>query len=183
MATNPSDPVARVYAAALYEVAREKGIVGEVYAGLKAVMDAYQEKSFKDFFTSPRVPREVKQRGLRAALTGKVTTEVLNFLMLLTEKSRESLLDNIFNSFAVYRDEAENRAHAWVEAGSEFDQSEKDALVKALSAASGGKEVVLHYEYKPEMLGGAKVRMGDLLVDTSLRTRLGNLSRAIAEGL
>ncbi len=183
MATNPSDPVARVYAAALYEVAREKGIVGDVFAGLSAVMDAYQDKSFKDFFTSPRVPREVKQRGLGAALNGKVKVEVLNFLMLLVEKSREPLLDNIFNAFAVYRDEAENRAHAWVEAGSEFSQAEKDDLVKALSAASGGKDVVLHYEYKPEMLGGAKVRLGDLLIDTTLRTRLANLSRAIAESV
>lgn len=181
MATNPSDPVARVYAAALYEVAREKGIVGDVYAGLKAVMDAYQDKGFKDFFTSPRVPREVKQRGLEAALGGRVKAEVLNFLKLLTEKSREPLLDNIFNAFAVYRDEAENRAHAWVEAGSEFSQAEKDELVKALSGASGGKDIVLHYEHKPELLGGARVRLGDLLVDTTLRTRLNNLSRAIAE--
>ncbi|MBX3474137.1 MAG: ATP synthase F1 subunit delta [Planctomycetes bacterium] len=183
MATNPSDPVARVYAAALYEVAREKGIVGDVYAGLQAVMGAYQDKSFRDFFTSPRVPREVKQRGLVAALKGRIATEVLNFLMLLTEKSREPLLDNIFNAFTVYRDEAENRAHAWVETGSEFTDQEQAELRAALAQASGGKDVVLHYEHKPELLGGARVRLGDLLVDTTLRTRLNNLARSIAESV
>jgi F-type H+-transporting ATPase subunit delta len=180
MATNPSDPVARVYAAALYEVAREKGLVGDVYAGLKAVMGAYQDKQFKDFFTSPRVPREVKNKGLAAALHGRVPQEVLNFLMLLVQKSREPLLDNIFNAFSIYRDEAENRAHAFVESGTDFNQAERDELVAALRQASGGKNVVLHFEHKPELLGGAKVRLGDLLVDTTLRTRLSKLARAVA---
>ncbi|MBE7492248.1 MAG: ATP synthase F1 subunit delta [Planctomycetes bacterium] len=183
MATNPSDPVARVYAAALYEVARDRGIVGDVYAGLKAVMGAYQDKDFRDFFTSPRVPREVKQRGLSSALSGKVKPEVLNFLLVLVDKSREPLLDNIFNAFAVYRDQAENRAHAWVESGTDFSQAEKDELVRTLSAASGGKEIVLHFEHKPDLLGGARVRLGDLLVDTTLRTRLNHLARAIAESV
>lgn len=183
MATNPSDPVARVYAAALYAVAREKSIVGDVYAGLSAVMDAYQDKGFRDFFTSPRVPREVKQRGLNAALGGRVRPEVLNFLLVLVDKSREPLLDNIFNAFTIHRDQAENRAHAWVEAGTDFNQAEKDDLVRALAAASGGKEVVLHFEYNPDLLGGTKVRLGDLLLDTTLRTRLNNLARAITQAV
>jgi len=181
MATNPSDPVARVYAAALYEVAKEKGIVGDVYAGMAAIVGAYDDKSFRDFFTSPRVPRELKQKALRAALADRINPELMNFLFVLVAKGREPLLDNIFNAFAVYRDEAENRAHAWVEAGSDMSAQEQEDLRKALSSASGGKEVVLHYEHKPEMLGGAKVRLGDLLVDTTLRTRLGNLARALAE--
>lgn len=182
MATNPSDPVARVYAAALYEVAREKGIVGEVYGGLQAVLGAYQDKQFRDFFTSPRVPREVKQKGLGAALQDKVAPQVLNFLMLLIQKGREPLLDNIFNAFAVYRDEAENRAHAFVESGTNFDAAELEELRKALGQASGGKEIELHFEHRPELIGGAKIRMGDLLIDTSLSTRLARLARSIHEG-
>jgi F0F1-type ATP synthase delta subunit len=52
--------------------------------------------------------------------------------------------------------------------------------VVSLRQASGGKNVVLHFEHKPELLGGAKVRLGDLLVDTTLRTRLSKLARAVA---
>lgn len=182
MATNPSDPVARVYAAALYEVARERKIVGDVFAGLEAVLGAWQDKQFRDFFTSPRVPREVKNKGLSAALQGRVPAEVLNFLLVLVQKSREPLLDNIFNAFSIYRDEAENRAHAFVQAGTDFSQPEKDELVAALRAASGGKNVVLHFEHRPDLIGGARVRLGDLLVDTTLRTRLNKLARAVAEG-
>lgn len=182
MATNPSDPVARVYAAALYEVARANGSVGEVYAGLHAVLGAYQDKAFRDFFTSPRVPGEVKRKGLTTALGGRVRPELLNFLFVLVEKGREPLLDNIFNAFCVYRDEAENRAHAFVEAGSAFSDGELEDLRKALSAASGGKEVVVHYTHKPDLIGGAKIRLGDLLVDTTLRTRLSNLARSMAQG-
>ena len=182
MATNPSDPVARVYASALYEVAREKGMVGDVYAGLEAVLGAYSDKAFKDFFTSPRVPREVKFRGLNAALQGKVSLEVLNFLKVLVQKGREPLLDNIFSAFGIYRDEAENRAHAFVEAGTEFTQAELDELRRSLSTASWGKDVVLHFQHRPELIGGAKIRLGDLLIDTTLRSRLGKLARSISGG-
>lgn len=66
MATNQSDPVARVYAVALYETARDKGIVGDVQKGIAVLMEAWNDKTFRDFFTSPRVPRAAKIRGMEA---------------------------------------------------------------------------------------------------------------------
>lgn len=182
MATNPSDPVARMYAVALYETAHEKGKVGEVIEGLESVHGAWQDKSFRNFFTSPRVPRDTKMAGMDEALKGRVADEVLNFIKVLILKGREPLFDNILEMFHVYRDQAENRVHAWVEAGSEFTDAEKEALKGELSVASGGREVILHYEYKPELMGGARVRLGDKLVDNTLRSRLRHLAMALHQG-
>lgn len=179
MATNPSDPVARMYAVALYETARGRGVIGDVHQGLQAVYAAYADKSFRDFFTSPRVPRPVKIKGMDAALKGRVSDEVLNFVKVLILKGREPQFDNIVEAFGMYRDQAENRVHAWVDAGSEFDAGELEALKKQLSQASGGKEVVLHYDHKPELLGGARVRLGDKLIDNTLSTRLAHLAMAL----
>ena len=95
------------------------------------------------------------------------------------QKGRERQFDNIVQSFGMYRDQAENRVHAWVESGSEFNQAELDSLKQQLSAASGGKEIVLHYDNKPELLGGARVRLGDKLIDNTLRTRLNHLAMAL----
>ena len=179
MATNQSDPVGRVYAVALYETANERGVVGKVYEGLQTVLAAWNDKSFRDFFTSPRVPRPVKLQGMAEALKGRVPDEVLNFVLVLVAKGREPLFDNIVAAFAIHRDEAENRAHAFVEAGSPFSEAEKEEVKAALARASGGKEIVLHYDHKAELLGGARIRLGDLLVDTTLRTRLQHLARAV----
>ncbi len=179
MATNQSDPVARVYAVALYESARDGGFVGEVQVGLNALMGAWQDRTFRDFFTSPRVPRPFKIKALDAALAGKVAPQVLNFVKVLIAKGREPQLDNIVSSFEVYRDLAENRVHAWVQSGGALHDAEVEDIKKQLSVASGGKDVVLHYEHKPELLGGAKIRLGDKLIDNTLRTRLQHLAQKI----
>ncbi len=180
MATNQSDPVARVYAVALYETSRDKGIIGDVQQGIAVLMEAWSDKTFRNFFTSPRIPRATKIRGMEAALLGKVPQEVLNFVKILIAKGREPQFDNICASFHVYRDQAENRVHAWIEAGSPFEQAEIEAMKKQLSVVSGGKEVVMHYEHKPELLGGAKVRLGDRSVDNTLRTKLIHLAQSMA---
>ena len=158
MATNQSDPVARIYAVALYETARDKGIVGDVQKGLEVLMGVWDDKSFRDFFTSPRIPRPVKIKGMDEALKGRVIPEVLNFVKVLIAKGRE------------------NRVHAWVEAGSPFGDGELAAVKAALSAASSGKDVVLHYQHKPELMGGARIRLGDRMIDNSLQTRLAHLA-------
>ena len=181
MATNPSDPVARMYAVALYETAHERKAIGKAVDGLELINDAWQDKTFRDFFTSPRVPRDTKIKGLDEALRGKVSEEVLNFVKVLVIKGREPLFDNIVEMFHVYRDQAENRVHAWVESGSEFNEGEIEQVKAQLSAASGGKEIVLHFEHKPELLGGARIRLGDKLIDNTLRTRLQHLSMALSK--
>lgn len=180
MATNVSEPVARMYAAALLEIGRERGIVGKIHEGLHLLREAWNDTAFRDFFTSPRVNKDQKAKVLTDVLQGKVAPEFLNFVLLLIKKRREPVFDNIVNQFEKYRDEAENRAHAFVEAGSPLDEGEKEALKDALRKASGGKEIVLHYEEKPDLLGGARVRMGDLLVDNTLRRRLSMLARKVS---
>lgn len=179
MATNPSDPVARMYAVALYETARERGVIGEVQQGLQVIFEAYGDKTFRDFFTSPRVPQVIKMKAMDEALGGKVCVEVVNFVKLVIQKGREPQFDNIVESFEMYRDQAENRIHAFVESGSEFNDGEVDALKKQLSVAAGGKDVVMHVAHKPELLGGARVRLGDKLIDNTLRTRLSHLAMAL----
>ncbi|GIK52020.1 MAG: ATP synthase subunit delta [Planctomycetota bacterium] len=180
MATNVSEPVARMYALALLEIGRERGIVGKVHEGLMLLAEAWKDTGFKDFFTSPRLNKDDKAKALTLALQGKVAPEFLNFVLLLVKKRREAIFDNIVGAFEKYRDEAENRVHAYVQAGSPFNEAEKEALKQSLRQASGGKDVVLHYEDQPELLGGARVRLGDLVVDTTLKRRLSVLARKLA---
>ncbi len=180
MATNVSEPVARMYAAALIEIGRERGVIGKIAEGLKLMSEAWQDAGFRDFFTSPRVNKESKAKAMTEALASNVAPEFMNFVLLLIKKRREPVFDNIVRAFEKYRDEAEGRTHAFVEAGSPFDEAEKEALKASLRKASGGKDVVLHYEDRPELLGGARVRMGDLLIDTTLKRRLLKLARQVS---
>ncbi|NUO17399.1 MAG: F0F1 ATP synthase subunit delta, partial [Planctomycetaceae bacterium] len=62
MATNVSEPVARMYALALLEIGRERGIVGKVHEGLMLLAEAWKDTGFKDFFTSPRLNKDDKAK-------------------------------------------------------------------------------------------------------------------------
>lgn len=177
MATNVSDPVARMYAGALIEIGRQNGTVGKIHEGLALIAQAWGDRGFRNFFVSPRVSKEAKAPVLVNALKGKVCVEVLNLIQLLVKKRREPIFDNIVSAFDRYKDAAENRVHAFIEAGTPFEAAELEELKSALSRASGGKEVAMHVTQQPDLIGGARIRMGDLLVDTTLKRRLNRLAR------
>lgn len=179
MATNKSSPVARMYATALYENASEAGIIGDVHQGLQVINEAWADKDFRDFFTSPRVPRPHKMKAMDAALSGKIPHQLLNFIKVLISKGREPMFDNIVSAFEIHRDEAEGRVHAWVEGGTEFNSAELDTLKTQISASHGGSEVVMHFTHNPSLLGGARIRVGDKMIDNSLATKLAHLAQAV----
>lgn len=178
---NLSDPVARQYANALYELAHEKGCIQQVFDDLSAVDQSYREdKVFRQFFTSPKVPEETKLKALESALSGahEITR---NFIGLLIRKNREPLIDNIMDSFSRYRDEVEQRVHVHVDSAKPLESDMRDSLTREIASATK-KDVVVHEHVDESLIGGLRLRMGDLMLDATLKSRLAKLARAVAEG-
>lgn len=164
--------VAKVYAEALVQVGQEQKALGQIHDDLKLAVDIYDsEPWFREFFTSPRIDREEKWKAIRTAFEGKIGKQVLGLLNVLIMKGREAALDNVYGQFERFRDEHENRLHAYVTVASPMEDSFRDGLVKRLSTASG-KNVELHERVDPTALGGAKLRVGDKVIDRTLKTRL-----------
>lgn len=176
---NPSDPIARVYAKALVELGRERHVLGTIHDDLRAVGALYDgDTYFRAFFTSPRLDREVKWHAVQKALAGKVGRPVTGLLKVLIDKGRESAFDNLVAQFERYKDEAENRVHAHVTVAAPLVAEAKAELTARLAKASG-KDVVLHERVDPAVLGGASIRIGDRVIDRTLRTRLSALRRRL----
>jgi F-type H+-transporting ATPase subunit delta len=177
---NPSDPVARAYAAALSELGREKRQLGAIYDDLRAVLALYEgDAYFRHFFTSPRIDRDVKWNAIRKALDGKVGRPVMGLLRVLVAKGRETAFDNLVRQFERFKDEAENRVHAHLTVAVALDEDARRALVATLERASA-RTVELHERVDPAVLGGASIRIGDKVIDRTLRTRLAALRRRLA---
>lgn len=177
--SNTSDPAAKLYAQALMQVAQDRGELGSVHAEMHEVQALYDGDAwFRQFFTSPRLDREVKWRALSVAFEGKVSRPVLGLLHVLVARGRELLLDNVVAQFDRFKDLAENRIHAHVVVARELDARQVAELVARLEAASG-KDVALHQRVDPAALGGASIRVGDKIIDRTLRTRLAALRRQL----
>jgi len=169
---NPSDRTARVYAEALIAIAREQELMPEIYADLMALLELYEgDRQFRAFFTSPRIDPAEKFRVLKLALDDKLSKPVLGLLKVMIDKGRELLLDNVADQFIRYKDEAEGNVHVHVRTARGLDEDQKDEIRRVVEARTH-QTAVFHEKVEPDLIGGTIVRVGDFVVDGSLKRKL-----------
>ncbi len=173
--------IGRNYAETLLTLARKEGQQEEWGALLDAIAVAMQEdRTLKTFLESPKIAASQKIEILSRALGKKVPAVFLRFLETVISKRRQMLIPVIASEYHALIDEAEGRVHANVTVAREPAESEKDALARQLSRVLG-KRVVPHITLNPAILGGLIVKIGDTVMDGSVRRRLATLrSRMLA---
>jgi F-type H+-transporting ATPase subunit delta len=172
------DPtIARNYAQALLEAGERRG-EAEQYAGLiEAVAGALEaDPRIRVALESPRVTKEAKQRVLQRALGGRAPEPFIRFLGAVVKRGRQGLLPAISREYHLLLDHKLNRLHAGVVLAREPDERLLEEIRRRLSAAIG-KEIVPHVRADPRILGGIIVRVGDRVMDGSLRRKLMLLRR------
>lgn len=173
--------IGRNYAETLLTLARKEKQQEEWGALIDAIAVAMQEdRTLKTFLESPKIAASQKIDVLERALEKKVPALFLRFMDAVISKRRQMLIPVIASEYRSLIDESEDRVHANVIVAREPDASEKDALTKQLSRVLG-KRVVPHITLNPAILGGLIVKIGDTVMDGSVRRRLATLrSRMLA---
>jgi len=126
---------------------------------------------------SPRVPKSEKARILGDALQG-APREFGLFLQALVRRGRHRLLREIATEYLGLLDQKLNRVRAGVTLARTPDERQKKAIQEMLSRQLE-KQVIAAYSVDPEILGGAIVRVGDRVLDGSLRRRMTKLRRQL----
>ena len=176
---SPSHPAARVYAAALAELGRDTGTLAAIWADLQALRELFAADAwFRQFFSSPKIDRPTKWAAVQKAFKGKVTQQTLGLMHVLIIKGREDVFQGIVTQFEILKDVAENRIHAQVTVASPLS-AELRAAVETRVGRAAGKTVVVHEHVDPAVLGGASIRVGDRVIDRTLRTRLAAMKKQL----
>ena len=174
-----SATIARNYAQVLLALATKANKVDAFAALISGVAEAVRTDPILDrFLRAPQVSEAAKRDVLRKALSGKAPPTFVRFMEKLVSNRRQMLVPEIAIEFANLVDEAEGRVHATVTVARKPADGEAAALSKRLSQALG-KEVVAHLAVNPAILGGVIVRIGDTVMDGSVRRRLGALRHAL----
>lgn len=163
--------VARRYAQALFELVKSnhRQVAGRL-AVLVGLLD--QSPELREVLQSPAFLREERRRVVDKLLERLGWQKPLErFLWVVVEHRRVALLADILAVFTAMVDEKEGKVRAWVESARPLADEQKDRLTGAL-ARSLGREVIVEHELQPRLLAGLRVRVGDLLVDGSLRMQL-----------
>ena len=173
------EEIAQVYARSLFEVAREHDKLDEIREQLGQFADAMaEERSLQVFFFSPEFSTDEKKEGLHQVVEGADET-LVNFLELLLEKHRMPV---IFRIRARYDElwERENRLlPVQVTSAVELDEE----IVKRIGEEIGRqteRRVDLTSRVDPDILGGIVLRVGNSILDASIRHRLEQLRKRVA---
>jgi F-type H+-transporting ATPase subunit delta len=173
--------IGRNYAETLLILAKKEGKQEEWGTLIESIASAMREDgTLRTFLESPKLAASRKIEILGKALGKRVPPVFLRFLETVIMKRRQMVIPAIASEYRALIDESEDRVHANVTVAREPAEPEKDALVRQLSRLFG-KRVVPHISINPAILGGVIVKVGDTVMDGSVRRRLASLrSRMLA---
>lgn len=171
--------IARPYARAAFEHARERNAFGAWSELLSTASAIVADERVARLLSNPRVtPAELVD--LIADIAGSVVDpQGRNFLDTLAQNRRLDVLPDVAAIYEELRAEVENTADVQVISAIALDDAQRERLTAALKKRLK-REVRLHCEVDASLIGGAIVRSGDLVIDGSLRAGLERLSRDIA---
>ena len=171
--------IGRNYAEALLALARKSNEIEQYGELLNAIATAMREdQTLRTFLESPKLAASSKIEILEKALGRKVPRLFLRYVETVIQKRRQMLIPAIAIEYQALLDEAEDRLHANVTVAREPGEPERDALARHLSRFFG-KRVVPHISTNPAILGGLIVKVGDTVIDGSVRKRLAVLKQTM----
>lgn len=173
--------VAANYAAALLELAEREGALDQYASLIQAVADMYRDTpAFRLFLETPRVSLDEKKSVIRKAFGGQTPELFLRYLLVVIEKRRFRLLPEIDLAYREQVDEKEGRVRASITLAHPTDAALREQIGRQLSELFD-REVIATYKEDAELLGGIVIRVGDRVMDGSVRRRLRDLKHTLRE--
>ena len=173
------EEIAQVYSRSLFDVAKEHGQLDRIRDELAAFADALAEnRELSVFFFSPYFSTQEKEEGLSRAVVD-ADPRLVNFVRVLIENHRLPLIHRIRRQFEVLWDHENRRLPVEVTSAVELDRSVIEALEDRILEQTG-QNVELASIVDPDILGGIVLRVGNSILDASVRHRLDQLRKEVA---
>jgi F-type H+-transporting ATPase subunit delta len=172
------EELAEVYSRALFEVAKEHGIVDRVHDELGQFADALEENAqLRLFFFSPYFSSEEKKDGVARVVEGG-DEHLVRFLELLAERHRMPAIHRIRRAYDELWAEENRLLPVSVTSAVELDEGLVESIGERIEEQTG-RRVQLSSQVDPDVLGGLVVRVGNMVLDASVRNRLEQLRKQV----
>jgi F-type H+-transporting ATPase subunit delta len=175
------DSAARRYAEAAFEVALRDDTVETWRSDLEVAAELAGDERALEVLANPAIPGERRAEALGEMLGKRVSAKAQNLTQLMLRRGRIDELPRVAAEFRRLDDTRQGIVHATATSASELTKDEIRALTARLEQQTGGR-VALATEVDPSLLGGLIVRVGDRLIDGSVRGRLERLRNQLISG-
>lgn len=171
--------LARPYAKAVFEVAEAAGDMARWSDQLGFMAAVAHDPAMRAYLDSPRLTRDAVAQSFISVCEGRIDDQGKNLIRLLADNGRLTLLPEIAALYEVLRAGAEGKVEARVISAQPVSEAQKAGIIAALGRRLG-REVELICEIDENLIGGAVIRAGDLVIDGSLRGRLEKMAASLS---
>ncbi|HEU0002390.1 MAG TPA: ATP synthase F1 subunit delta [Ktedonobacteraceae bacterium] len=174
--------IGRRYAEAIFEIAREHNTIDRTLDDVQGIASLFSKRKLAYLLNEPKIPAQRKENAIRQALASKVLPTSLNLALLVVQRELVEAMPNIARELAQLVLNYKNQAVAEVTTAAPMDEQQLKQVTQALEHMTG-KTILMQTKVQPEILGGVIARVGDQIIDGSIRHRLAALKQQLLTGV
>ena len=172
--------ISKTYAQALFELAVEEGKTASLLDETAALLEVIRTNAeFGQFMNHPKIPKEEKIKVVKNVFENKISRDLVGFLITIVEKDRYCEIEAILDGFIAAVKEYSNIGTAYVTTAIALENNEKHDIESRLLDTTKYKTIECIYDVDKNLIGGMVIKMGDRVVDSSIRTKLDRLQREL----
>lgn len=174
-------PVARRYAEAVFEIGVESNTVDAWLQDVRLIAEYFSNRQLIFVLGEPNIRFDRKEAIVRDLLSEKIRPEAMGLALTLVERGLVALAGRVRDQFELLYNNYRGQDIAHVTSAMPLDDASRASITRQLETITG-KRIILREQVDPALLGGVIARVGDTLIDGSVRRRLELLRRQIAQG-
>lgn len=172
--------ISKTYGDALFELGIEKKTIDILFEEAKAVRTSLLENAdLIKFLNNPNIESKEKIDTMENIYKQFVSTDMVGFITLVVSKGRQSSFTDIFGYFIDRVKEYKNIGIVYVTTPIPLNENQKDKIVKKLLATTKYRQLEMNYHIDESLMGGMKIRIGDRVVDSSVKNKLDGLTKEL----
>ena len=169
--------VAEPYAEALLDLAKSTDSLKETTNDMNIVSQFLANSSdLKKFLGNPTVTRSAKKNVVKDILGEQISASTLKFLLLLVERNRIEVLENIAQKFLELSYKQDSIEIAKITSSIQLSADQQKDIAQKLKVITGAKQIKLALKVDPQLIGGFTIEIGSKMIDTSIRGQLAQIS-------
>lgn len=169
--------VSKTYGEALFKLAIEENDLDTIAEEAKSTLSAIQKnENLIKLLNHPKISRDEKVAMVEKIFKGNVSDTIVGFLVIIVEKGRYSDLEAIFEYFLAQVKEYRNIGVAYITSAVPLTEEQKKMTLDRLLKVTKYVQFDMHYTVDESLIGGMVIRIGDRVVDSSVRTKLNTMA-------
>jgi len=170
--------IARRYAGAIFDLTLRQNTLDRTLEDVKEIAALFAHRKLAYLLREPKISARRKETAIREALTSRVLPTSLNLALLIVQRGLVDYMQNIATELEKLVLDYRNQAVAEITSATPLDEKQQALVKKALERRTG-KNILIQTRVDPSILGGIIARVGDQMIDASVRYRLAALRQSL----